>query len=49
MAKTVSLFVRPMNASTVVTLGGVRVLVLGGCAWLAIILVDMMVVVALAA
>ncbi len=36
-----------MNASAIVTLGGVQVLALGGCAWLAIILVNMMVFVAL--
>jgi hypothetical protein len=42
-------FVRAMNASTVVTLGGVQVPALGGCAGLAVILVDMMVVVAPAA
>ncbi len=38
-----------MNASAIVTLGGVQVLVLGGCALLAIILVKVMVFVALAA
>ncbi len=39
-------FVWTMNASAVVTLRGVRVPALGDCAWLAFILVDMMVVVA---
>ncbi len=39
-------FVRAMNASAIVTLGGVRVPTLGDCTWLAIILVNMMVVVA---
>ncbi len=39
-------FVRVMNASAIVPLGGVQVRALGGCAWLVIILVDMMVVVA---
>jgi hypothetical protein len=39
-------YVRGVNASAVVTLGGVQVPALGGCARLAIILVNMMVVVA---
>ena len=39
-------FVRVMNASAIITLGGVGVLALRGCAQLAIILIDMMVVVA---
>ncbi len=39
-------FVRAMNASAIITLGGVRVPALGDCTWFAIILVDMMVVVA---
>ncbi len=39
-------FVRAMNASAVVTLGEVRILALRDCAWLAIILIDMMMVVA---
>ena len=38
-------FVRAMNASAIVTLRGVRVPALGCCAWLAIILINMMVVV----
>ncbi len=38
-----------MNASAIVTLGGVQVLALRGCTWLAIILIDMMMVVALTA
>ncbi len=42
-------FVRAMNVSAVIILGGVQVPALGGCAWLAIILVDMMVVRALTA
>ncbi len=42
-------FVRAMNASTIVTLGGVRVLALRGCAWLAIIWINMMMFVALTA
>ena len=39
-------FVRAMSASAVITLGGVRVPALGDCTQFAIILVDMMVVVA---
>ena len=39
-------FVQAMNASAIVTLGGVRVPALGDCTQFAIILVDMMVVVA---
>jgi hypothetical protein len=42
-------FVRAMNASAIVTLRGVQVPALGGCARLAVILADMMVVVAPAA
>jgi hypothetical protein len=39
-------FVGAMNASAIVALGGVQVLVLGGCTWLAIIFVNVMVFVA---
>jgi hypothetical protein len=42
-------FVWAMNASAVVTLAGVRVPVLGCCTWLAVVLVNMIVVVAPAA
>ncbi len=42
-------FVRAMNASAIVTLGGVRVPVLEGRIQPMVILVDMMIVVALAA
>jgi hypothetical protein len=42
-------FVRVMNASAVVTLGGVRVPALEGWIWPVVILVDMMVIVAPAA
>ncbi len=42
-------FVRAMNASTIVTLRGVRVPALEGRIWPMVILVDMMIVVALAA
>ncbi len=42
-------FVWAMNASALVTLGGVRVPLLGCCTWLVVVLVNMMVVVAPAA